>query len=51
MAQKMCNFDVTEERTIIKLCVSIGKSPSDTIQTLQQATGKPKVCQSLVYKW
>lgn len=48
---KMADFNAAEQRTIIKLCASLGKSPADTMKVLSDATGKPSVCRTLVYKW
>ena len=47
----MAEFNVEEQRTIIKLCVTLGKSSVDTMKMLFEATGQPSVCRSLVYKW
>ena len=40
-----------EQRTIIKMCATLRKSPVDTMKMLSDATGKPSVCRTLVYKW
>ena len=49
--EKMTSFDVTEQRTMIKMCVALNKTPVQTLEMLQTATGKPSVCRALVYKW
>ena len=48
---KMTDFNAVEQRTIIKMCATLGKSPVDTMKILSDATGKPSVCRTLVYKW
>ena len=48
---KMADFNAVEQRTIIKMCATLGKSPVDTMKILSDATGKPSVCRTLVYKW
>ena len=47
----MVEFNVEEQRTISKLCATLGKSPVDTMKMPFEATRKPSVCHSLVYKW
>lgn len=47
----MTEFNVAEQRTIIKFCAATGKTPVDTMKMLSEATGKPSVCRSIVYKW
>ena len=44
----MVDFNATEQRAIIKMCVTLGESPVDTMKILSDATGKPPVCQTLV---
>lgn len=34
-----------------KVCVSLGKTLTNTRKMLETTTGKPKMCLSLVYKW
>ena len=48
---KMADINAVEQRTIIKMCATLGKSPVDTMKILSDATWKPPVCQTLVYKW
>ena len=47
----MAEFNEEEQRTIIKLCATLGKSPVDTMKMPSKATGKPLVCRSPGYKW
>ena len=47
----MCSFDAEEQRTVIKLCVSLNKTPTQTKEMLQSATTKASMCILLVYKW
>lgn len=46
----MATCNDLEQRTIIKLSVLLGKTPTDMHKMLETFTGKPKVCPSLVYK-
>ena len=48
---KMADFNAVEQRTIIKMCATLRKSPVDTMKMLSDATGKPSVCRTRVYKW
>ena len=36
---------------MIKFCVALGKTPTQTMEMLEKAGSKPKVCRALVYKW
>ena len=40
---KMEDFNAVEQRMIIKMCPTLGKSPVDTMKILSDATGKPSV--------
>lgn len=45
------DFDAEEQRTIIKMCVALDKTPTQTADILQKSTGKSSVSRTLVYKW
>lgn len=47
----MASFEAEELRTVIKMCISLNKTLSQTVQMLQYAKVKEKVCRSLGYKW
>ncbi|WAR01851.1 GVQW3-like protein [Mya arenaria] len=42
---------MTKQRAITKLCLAIGKTPSQTRTMLEEAELKPEVCRALVFKW
>lgn len=41
----------TELRTVVKFCVGLGKSPSETVKMIEQSTTMPKCGKTFVYKW
>lgn len=47
----MTSTDYTEHRTIIKFCVNLGKTPTQTRDMLEAANVKPPVCRALIFKW
>lgn len=47
----MTSTDYTEHRTVIKFCVNLGKTPTQTREMLEQAKVRPRVSRSLVFKW
>jgi histone-lysine N-methyltransferase SETMAR len=47
----MATFEDREKRTLIKMCVSLEKTPQDTLKFVRKATKQPSVSRSLVYKW
>lgn len=47
----MTSKDVTEQRMAIKFCVSLGKTPMETVKMLEEAGKMFKVSRSCVYKW
>lgn len=47
----MTSTDYAEHRTIIKFCVNLGKTPTQTQEMLETAKVRPPVCRSLVFKW
>ncbi|XP_060596511.1 protein GVQW3-like [Ruditapes philippinarum] len=47
----MTSTDYAEHRTIIKFCVNLGKTPTQTQKMLETAKVRPLVCRSLVFKW
>ncbi len=47
----MASSEITEQRAVIKFCVSLGKTPSETQNMLKEANVKPHACRALVYKW
>ena len=48
---KLASYDVSEQRTIIKLCVAPKKSPREITELVKQATGKNRVNLTTIYKW
>jgi histone-lysine N-methyltransferase SETMAR len=44
-------MSVTEQRTNIKFCVLLKKSPSETLRMLEKAYGKAAMKKTQVYKW
>ena len=49
---KMADLNGMEQRTIIKMCATLKKSPVDTMKIiLSDPSGKPFVCRTFVYEW
>lgn len=46
----MPTFDDRKQRTLIELCVSLGKTATNTQKKLEMAIGKRNVCRGVVYK-
>jgi histone-lysine N-methyltransferase SETMAR len=44
-------MSVTEQRTNIKFCVLLNKSPSETLRMLEKAYGKAAMKKTQVYRW
>jgi histone-lysine N-methyltransferase SETMAR len=51
MALCELSFDVYEQRTNIKFCVLLKKSPAETLQLLTEAYGAEAMKKSQVYEW
>lgn len=47
----MTSTDFKEQRAIIKFCVNLGKTPTQTRTLMQQANTSNSVSRSLVFKW
>lgn len=43
--------DKLKTRSVIQFCVNLGKSPVETMDLMNTASGKSTVARSLVYKW
>lgn len=48
---KMTSTDYSEHRTIIKFCVNLGKTPTQTREMLESAAIRPPVSRALIFKW
>lgn len=47
----MTSVDYSKHRTIIKFCVDLGKTPTQTREMLQAVNMKPSVSRALIFKW
>lgn len=47
----MTSENFIKQRTIIQFCVQLGKTPTQTRDMLEEASIKPTVSRSLVFKW
>ena len=50
-AKKGTFAEKVEQRAVIKFCVDIGKTPTDTHKFLKQSEKHSKVSRSLIFKW
>ena len=47
----MAASESTETRAVIKFCVNLGMTPTQTMDSIRQANMKDNVSQSLIFKW
>ena len=47
----MTSLDFKQARTIINLCINLGKTPTRTMQMLEDAKQTPYISGSMIFKW
>ncbi len=48
---KMTSTEYAEHRAVIKFCVNLGKTPTQTREMMEKSSIKPAVSRALVFKW
>ena len=51
LALKMASTGNVETRAVIKFCVGLGKTPTETLNMIRDSNVKPKCSRASVFKW